>query len=405
MTSTTKRIVFPIVIILIAAAIVAALVAGKKKPERKNDTNNAPFVSVKTVELAPLTLSVKSQGLVQAKFQTQLLAQVSGEITQVSEKFVRGGLVNKGELLAQVDPFNYQVKLQQANASLASAKAQFILERAQGRVAEAEWEKITNAEPSELGLRKPQQEQALAGVKAAEAGVRQATKDLQRTRIIAPFDALVAARNVSPGTFANMGTHIGTVLDVETAEIRLPVSNNDLAFLEAGGINAPVNLVATLSNRIVSWQANIVRDEGVVDDKSRMVYLVAQLEDPYNRSGQSDAPRLPFGTYVTAEIEGRHIASAAYVPRQLLRDNRLALYGNNNTLTFAEVEVIRHEGKFSVISNGLMDGDLLITSSLEYPVEGMALSTEAAEEDDSMSGAQPLITAEPQATTLTDKES
>jgi len=398
MTSSTKRIVLPILIIVVAVGIFAALMAAKAPPEKKSEERETPFVSVETIQLAPLTLKVQSQGLVQPKYDTQILAQVSGEITFIASSFVRGGLVKKGDLLAQIDPFNYQVKLQQANANLASAKANFILERAQGQVAEAEWQKITTAEPSELGLRKPQQEQALAAVKAAEAGVKQATKDLQRTKIIAPFDALIGTRNVSPGSFVNMGTPIGQVLDIDTAEVRLPVAGDDLLFLEAAGRNAAVTLTAFISGKPFSWQATIVRDEGVVDSSSRMVYLVAQLNDPYLQTGAEHAYRLPFGTFVTAEIEGRILPSAAYVPRQLLGSQGIPLLVDKK-LHFRPVEVVRHEGKLSVISSGLNDGDLYITSSLEYPIEGMPLDAASnpatATSDADSVEAPPITTAEP----------
>lgn len=398
MTSNQKRILIPLAILIIAVLIFAGLMATKKNPPRKPDDQKTPFVALETVQLAPLTLTVKSQGLVQPKYDTQLLAQVSGEITELSEKFLRGGLVRKGELLAQIDPFNYDVRLQQAKATLASARTTFIQESAQGRVAEAEWKKITSAEPSDLGLRKPQQERALAAVKAAEAGVLQATKDLQRTRITAPYDALVAARHVSPGTFVNTGTVIGKVLDIEVAEVRLPIAGKELLYLKNRGIDAPVTLTTTLAGKTFKWQARIDRDEGVVDETSRMIYLVAQFEDPYNLKA-NHTYRLSFGTYVTAEIAGRLLPSAARVPRALLRDNQLALF-SNNTLNFTDVEVARHEDKFSIITAGLKSGDLLITSSLEYPVEGMALTAEISNVKPTP---QPLTTAEPQPTT--DEES
>ncbi|SMF60912.1 RND family efflux transporter, MFP subunit [Alteromonadaceae bacterium Bs31] len=399
MPAISKRVVLPLILIVATAAVAGLLVATKKKPEKKPEKRDAPYVSVEQVQLEPLTLTVRSQGLVQAKYETLMLAQVSGEILQVSDKFVTGGLVKAGEVLAQIDPFNYEVKLQQANANLASARAAFILERAQGQVAEAEWNKITTAKPSELGLRKPQQEHALATVKAAEATLKQAKKDLQRTEIVAPYDALIADRAVSPGTFVNIGSPIGKLLDVKQAEVRLPVAGSDLVFLEQGGLNAAVSLSTKLSGKQFHWQAHIARDEGVVDDRNRMIYLVAQIKDPYNLQNQAGTIRLPFGTYVTAEIQGMTLPAAASVPRELLRDKRVALL-QQSKLTFTEVEVVRHQGKFSIISAGLKNGDQLITSSLEYPVEGMELNPEQRP-----SSEQPISTAEPAEKINADTES
>lgn len=401
MASLRSRAILPLIILVAGGACFALFMAFKKEPEKKQEEKRAPYVSVETIKLAPMNLTVTSQGLVKAKYETDLLAQVSGEIVTVSEAFVRGGLVKKGELLAQIDPFNYEVRLEQAKASLASARATFILERAQGKVAEAEWQNITSAEPSDLGLRKPQQEQALASVKAAEAGVKQAAKDLERTKIIAPFDALIDARNVSPGAFVNVGMAIGRVMDVGQAEVRLPVATNEMLYLDNGGIFSPVKLTATISGTRFQWDATIVRDEGVVDDNSRMFFLVAEIDDPYNQVPGSNDYRLPFGTYVTAEITGLHLDAAAVVPRQLLHNNQLALYSDSK-LTFTSVDIVRHQGKNTVISAGLRDGDLLITSSLQYPVEGMDLAIEG--EESPKQDYQPLTTAEPLAIS-NDKES
>lgn len=377
--ANSKRTLLPVIIIGITVALFAGLMATKKTPPRKPEKHQAPFVSVEAVKLQAITLSVPSQGLVKSKYETRLLAQVSGEIIEVSDRFVQGGLVKQGEMLAQIDPFNYEVRLQQAKAELASARATFIQERAQGRVAEAEWKNITSAEPSELGLRKPQQERALAAVQAAEAGLRQATKDLERTQIKAPYDALIASRTVSPGTFVNTGTALGTVLNTTIAEIRLPIAGRELAYLNNRGIGSPVTLSANSGTTSTEWQASIVRDEGIIDDQSRMIYLVAQLDDPYNLQGQHPF-RLPFGTYVTASITGKVLPEAARVPRHLLMDDRVALY-KEHKLVFRDIKVLRHENQFSLVS-GLNKGDLLITSSLQAPVAGMALESELSPKKD-----------------------
>jgi len=374
--ANSKRILLPIVILGITIAVFMGLMITKKSPPRKPEKEHVPFVSVEPITLASITVTIPSQGLVKPRYETRLLAQVSGEIMNVSDTFVQGGLVTEGELLAQIDPFDYEVRLQQAKAELASARATFIQERAQGRVAEAEWKNITSAEPSELGLRKPQQERALAAVQAAEASLRQAQKELERTRIKAPYDALIAARNISPGTYVNVGASLGTVLNTTLAEIRLPIPGSELQYLNNKGLGAPVVLNATLGGDSIEWQAHIIRDEGVIDEQSRMIYLVAQLDDPYNLNNQH-AYRLPFGTYVTASIAGRELPHAARVPRHLLSDNRIALY-KEHRLAFADVTVLRHENSFSLIS-GLKEGDLLITSSLQAPVEGMKLETGTGE--------------------------
>lgn len=379
MRAKTKQILFPVLAILTFIAIAAAMFAAKKPPEKKKPEKAIPYVSTEVVEMSPYVFEVRSQGLVEARYETDLVAQVSGEVAEVADVFVRGGIVKKGDLLAQIDPFNYEVKLQQAKANLASARAAFILERAQGRVAEAEWKNITSAEPSELGLRKPQQEQALASVKAAEASLQQAQKDLERTTITAPFDAIVKSRAISPGGFVNVGSPIGSLMDIAVAEVRLPINKNDFAFMANQGLDAEV-VLTTQSNQHQSqqhpqqqWQARVIRNEGVVDDSTRMIYLVASLANPYD----SDAV-LPFGSFVQAKIEGRQLPSAARIPRSSVRDGQVVTIVDNK-LRFQPVTVERNEGKYAIVSTGLQHGDRLMTSALDHPTEGMSVSF--AEED------------------------
>lgn len=372
MKARTKQLLYPVIALGFCAAGAAAMMATKSPPEKKPFEKPIPFVATAPVELDRVQLSARSQGLVEPRFRTQLVAQVSGEVIAVAPAFVKGGIVKKGEVLAQIDPFNYEVKVQQAEANLASARAAFILERAQGQVAEAEWEKITNAKPSELGLRKPQQEQALAAVKAAEASLKQAQKDLQRTEIIAPFNAVVAEREASPGTFVSVGAGLGTLLDVSVAEVRLPVMQDELQYLVGFGLDAEVELQGIAAGQQSTWRGRIVRDEGVIDAESRMMYLVAEIPDPY---GMRQLPgvhphRLPFGTFVSARIGGRELPAAAVVPRQVVRENQVAVV-EDDTLRLKPVEVARHLDKVSIIAGGLSASDVIVTSALANPVDGM----------------------------------
>lgn len=371
-----KKVMFPIYALIIFALAGTGLASLKKPPEKKDDDKKTPLVSVRAVDVSPLQLNVSSQGIFSPKYETRLVAQVSGEIVSLSNTFVRGGIVKKGELLAQIDPFDYEVKLEDARANLASAQAALALEKAQGKVAEAEWEKIRDTSPTALSLRKPQLEQAVARVSAAEAGVKQAAKDLERTRIIAPFDALVSERSISLGSFAGVGTNIGHLLDVSSGEVRLPIPSRELQYLAHGGVGADVDLIADIAGASHSWRATIARSEGIIDEASRMVYLVAEMADPYGVRDDSqqpaDQPGLPFGAYVSAEITGIALESAAILPRHLVNNEKVAVY-EDHKLTFKSVSIARVNGANVVVTGGLTSGEQLVTSALDFPVEGMAL--------------------------------
>lgn len=379
--ATKKQIIIPIVILAAGIAAMAVFSSMKKPPEEKAEVDNTPIVAVESISVAPMTLEVNSYGMVKPKYETELVAQVNGEIVELSDVFVRGGFVKEGQLLARIDPSDYQAALIDAQATMATARAALETELAQGKVAEREWKLITNTSPTELSLRKPQLAQELARVKAAQASVLRAERNLERTEIRAPYNAMIDSRNIGLGSFVSVGSKIGHVLGTATAEIRLPVADNQLAFLvktesTKQGVNAAVDLIGTYAGQDTQWQAIIARSEGVIDSKSRMSYLVAEINDPYllNSSNNSSDVPLRFGSYVNAKIMGYDISQATLVPRYLVVNGKVAILDNESKLHYAVIDIVRQQGSHVIVTNGLQDGDQLIVSALDYPVDGMKLA-------------------------------
>ena len=391
-----KQIIIPIAILAIGIGAFIGFSSMKKPPEEKAEVDNRPIVAVENITVMPMTLEVSSYGVVKPKYETTIVAQVSGEVVELSDKFVRGGLVKKGQLLARIDPNDYHAALIDAQANMASARAALETEVAQGKVAEQEWQQITDTSPTELSLRKPQLAQELANVKSAQAAILRAERNLQRTEVRAPYDAMINSRTIGLGSFVGVGSEIGMLLGSAIAEVRLPVADNQLQFLIDQGLKSTVNLSGTFAGEELQWQAEIVRSEGVVDDNSRMTYLVAEIKDPYYLNHSNTAHDLPlrFGSYVKAKILGMTIENASVVPQYLVDNNQVALLDSESELHYAVVNVIRQEGGNVVINKGLLDGDQLITSSLDYPVEGMKLALINEEEDQSDDVATSLETAE-----------
>lgn len=381
-----KQIILPIVILVAGVIAFIGFSSLKTPPEVKADVENIPIVAVENIVVTPITLHVNSYGIVKPKYETSLVAQVNGEIVELNAVFVRGGFVKKGQLLARIDPNDYHAALIDAQANMASARATLEKEVAQGKVAEREWNLITDTSPTELSLRKPQLAQELARVKSAQAAVLRAERNLQRTEIKAPYDAMIENRMIGLGSFVSVGTQIGKLLGTAIAEVRLPVADNQLRYLIDQGHNAKVKLVGTYAGKSVEWLANITRNEGVIDNTSRMTYLVAEIQNPYllpdnladkNGTGNTDVSNivpLRFGAYVKAEILGMKIANASILPRYLVVGDKVALLDSDSKLHYATIDIVRQQGADVVVSSGLFDNDRLIISALDYPVDGMKLT-------------------------------
>ncbi|MCL1143119.1 efflux RND transporter periplasmic adaptor subunit [Shewanella gaetbuli] len=391
--ATKKQIFLPILVLGLGIGAFVGISALKKPPEEKPALDTTPLVSVEKIQFKPMTFSVSSYGVVSSKYNTNLVSQVNGEITYLSDKFVKGGFVNAGEILAKIDASDYESDLLDAQANIASAQAALVQEKANAKVAEREWANISNGTPTDLSLRKPQLAQEIAKLKSAEAGLHRAQRNLERTIIRAPYDSLIASRDIGLGSYVSKGTSIGSLLNTDVAEVRLPLADKEIQYLEEKGLNASVTLVGNFAGNKHQWKGTIVRSEGVVDSKSRMTYLVAEIADPYGL--KSDKRELRYGTYVTATINGSNAGDVTIVPRHLIVNSKVAIMDEQKTLRYKDVTMLRQDGSKVVISDGLEDGMLLITSALDYPIEGMKLALP----EDKVLQKEPAST-EPEQTTI-----
>lgn len=373
MASRFVKIGLPIIIV-VGAIVVAIGLASMRKPPAKVDEQR-PALLVNAAVLVPedLTYQISSQGTVNPKLETTLMSEVNGRIVSVSEHFVAGGFFKKGDLLIQVEQADYLTAVKASEASLAGAEAQLEEEKARGRVAEAEWRSFTQGKAPALGLRLPQLASALASVQSAEAELERTRRDLARTEIRAPYDGMVRSRNANLGQFISRGSQLGTIYGTELAEIRLPLTDTDFGYLPQSTSRAlaiPVTLQTVIAGKTQSWQATIVRTEGVLDERSRVIYAVAELADPYQRNNDTQIP-LQFGRFVQAEITGIAASQVVPVARHLLRPgNQLLVVDDQNNLQFRQVNVDRADANFAYISAGFGQTDRLIISPVSNPLAG-----------------------------------
>ncbi|MFC1701854.1 efflux RND transporter periplasmic adaptor subunit [Pseudomonadota bacterium] len=383
----------PLILIIGSVLVVIALVVWQKSQsaERKPDAEKAVLVETIEAEIVSLNFTVNSQGTVRPRTETTLVSEVSGKIVSVAPEFVAGGFFHKGEVLLQIDPSDYEAGLKRAEAALASRKAKLADETARSEQALKDWINMgKQGQPSDLGLRKPQMADAEANVSAAEADVQKARRDLERTRITVPYDGLVRQKVVDIGQYVTPGTRLGVTFAIDTAEVRLPLSNDDLHYLDLPSETEvenenksfpPVTLSTENAGGMNRWQARIIRTEGVVDEVSRVIYAVAQVVDPYAVLGQSHQQELKIGTFVNAEIQGLPANNVVVLPRYVLRADHTILTANaDNELEILPVTVLRAEPKKVYLSQGIEGGTKVVITTLDAPVPGTKLAIRGLEE-------------------------
>ena len=381
-----KKIVLPIVI-LAGAASAAWLVAARQEPVRKPVPAPSLLVDVAVAQRQPVTFVVRSQGTVTPRTRTTLVSEVSGQIVEVSPAFVAGGFFKRGDVLVRIDPRNYQAALKRARSEVAKAKTKVATEHALAGYARQDWQRLRSldaaAKPaSELTLRKPQLEEAVAGLEFAQADLDKATGDLNRTVIRAPYDGMVREKRADVGQFVNMGTALAETLATDYAEVRLPLPQQELRYVDLperqNDAPVPVELVADVGGRAHAWQGRIVRTEGVFDAQSRVLYAVAQVDDPYRTVADATGEPLRIGTFVTASIAGRAGGDLFVIPRHSLQRGRtLWLVQEDLTIAPRDLDILRQDEEFAYVAQGIDAGARYTVTPPEQPLPGMVVRINA----------------------------
>ncbi|PXF62579.1 efflux RND transporter periplasmic adaptor subunit [Kangiella spongicola] len=374
----TKRIIIGTSILLGTVVLIGAMVSLKPEPPKKKPVVQATVVETQVVNKEPIQFIVDSQGPVKPVIDTTLVAEVSGRITKISDKFRVGSFVKKGDVLFEIDSANYIANVRSAEASLAQAKAAYQDAKARTDQARKDWKKIGRGEPTDLVLKIPQLNQAKAGVQSAEAALYRAQQDLERTKVKANFDALIKTKNVGLGQYVNVGSQVATLYGTDTAEVRLPIPDQQLAYLNLPVQNQPntypdVRLSGIFAGEEKEWFGKLVRTEGVVEESNRLTYLVAQVSDPYGlKDGANHETALRFGTFVKAEIAGQERENLIKLPRQALYYNKQVLsLVDENKIQLVDVKLARTESNTIYVSEGLENGQEIIITPVQNPVNGM----------------------------------
>mgnify|MGYP000427478123 CR=1 FL=1 len=377
-----RYVLTPIAIVFFAIVGLIVVAALAPKPAKKPTIIKAPLVEVQDIERKDIRFTIASQGSVLPRTQTNLVSEVSGQITSVNEKFNVGGFFTKGEVLLSIDDISYRVNLLQAQSRLDAAKAVLVEEQARKEQAEDEW-LLTGKALSQapvLALRLPQLQKAKADVKAAEADVTDAEVKLARTKIRAPYDAMIKEKKVEIGQYVSTGSTLAMTFAVDYAEVRLPIKQRDVEFLNLPRINqqgsksSKVDIFYQLLGKQYTWQSNLTRYEGEVDSRSRVHYVVAQVDDPYRVLSSTAHQELRIGTFVNANIDGKMVNDIVAIPRDALHGaNKLYLVDDNNKLHIQEISILRNDADFVYSHDNFSASHRLITTQMETPVEGMAL--------------------------------
>ena len=382
MSPKSLKIVIPIVVLIIGAAAAALIASARKTPPRVDHPPLGPLVEVTPVEVTDVPVTVTGHGEVVPRVAVDLIPQVAGQVVRTHHSLVAGGFFKAGEVLVEIDPRDYDLAVERAQAAVARAKVALEREQAEAEVAREEWNGLhPGEEPTGLVIREPQIRQAEAEYAAAEADLAVARLSLERTRISLPFDGVVVSESVDVGQFVGNGSRLATVYGTDVVEVRVPLDSRELAWFDIpshrGDPGASAEVSASFGGTRSTWEGRVTRMEAQVDQTSRMVHVVIEVSDPYETS--DGRPALLPGSFVDIRISGRTLQDVVSVPRHAIHDGGRVWVFDDGRLDVRDVEIVREDRQQTLIASGLEDGDLVIVSALDAVTDGMTIRRVDAE--------------------------
>jgi RND family efflux transporter MFP subunit len=384
-----KQLIFTLAILTLGICLIIILIKFKTTAEKAEIKTLAPLVKVQQVNLEDVEMIVKQSGTVTPKVEVEIVPQVSGKIVWLNPNFRAGGFISANEEILKIDKRDYELALQQAKSIVADAKVNLDIQKAEADVASQEWQDLNpGTEPdSPLVLRKPQIEQAQAKLQSAQAQLGVAQLNLERTSVSLPIDIRIVSETADLGQYVTLGRSLGKAYGTEAVEIEVQIEGDDIAWFDVPEVidnsNGHISesqltkaiVKAEFAGGVHTWEGLVKRTTGQIDRKTRMLPVVVEVTKPFDTTS-GRYPLLP-GAFVEVSIIGNVVKNVAVIPRDALREGNNVWLVNNDQLHVKELNVARADTEHAYITNGIEDGALLVTSSLEFAVDGMKVRLQA----------------------------
>ncbi|MDA0804786.1 MAG: efflux RND transporter periplasmic adaptor subunit [Proteobacteria bacterium] len=376
-----KRVLMPIGILLGSIVITVVLI---RNPTRVSES--APEIipiSVRVAEVRSesVQLFIESQGKAQAARQASLSSNVQGPVAWVSPSLEAGAYVKAGEPLLRLELADFETAVARSRATYeqASAEAEFAAADL-ARITELAAKRL--ASESELQNAERAATVTSARLADAEAALEQSELDAERSILRAPFNAVVASRDVELGQFVNRAQSVAVLFDADSVDVRVPLAIRQLGYLDVpmgfrGEFDlsqAPqVELVGSYGGKQYKWEGKLLRTEATIDPNSNTVQSIIRIEQPTADLGGETIP-LPIGLFVEARIAGKLVEDIISLPRSAIRNNSQVLVVDaENKMYYRDVDIFRLEQDRVLISGGLVPGEKICTSPIQAVVDGMSV--------------------------------
>ena len=359
-----------------AGAVMAALALTACGEEKKAPPPVIRAVKTVTVQPQPAVQVRRISGLVRAVKRSPLAFEVAGIVATVAVK--TGDKFKKGQVLATLDPKQYQLNLESAEAELGRAKAGMKEKESTFRAKETLYKRKVESKTA-FDRAKAEFDSAKEQVKQAETKVSLARRDMSKTALRAPFDGTVAKRDVDPAQVVTAGKVVLEIQGASAMEVSVNVPATLVKSLKRGQktmvvfpslpklkIEGRVDEVAARGEEANTFPVTVRLEKSSADLRSGMsAEVVFELPVP----GLKKAFPVPVSALVPVKSKGRE--AFVYVFDK-----------SSSTLKKRIVKVAAVRGNDVLIGVGLKAGDIVVTAGVAFLHDGMKVKLMAAKVTD-----------------------
>lgn len=388
---TLLKFILPPAVLLGGLMLTGGLVALSGAAETAPPTESVTPVDVIEAALDTGPATILATGTVSASQEVVITPEVAGKLRWVSDKLVPGGRFAAGEQLARIDAGNMVAAMEAAERGLRQAELDLALERSRGEVATREWSMLSEGDRAgrdpDLALRRPHLRLAEQALVAAQSGLDKARADVGRTRLTAPFNAVVVNENVDVGQVVGASTQVASLVGTDSTRVTVSLPVERIAVLDVPGLPRADGLVPERGSearvsQVLGDGSSITRTGrvlalgGTLDGQTRNAQVIVEI--PADLESQTGLPLMP-GAFVSVELMGRGLDRAFRVPRVAVRDgDTVWVVDDEDRLARLTVGVGWSLPEEVMVVSGIDDGQRIVVSALSNPLAGQRVNPRPA---------------------------
>ena len=437
------RIIACIVIVALGLGVMTLLVSRREPPVQAEVKERAVLVEVVPAKKEDVAVQITGYGEVRSRDTVMIAPEVSGRVMEIHPRLETGEVIPQGETLFVIDQRDYKARYEESAASvdqsenaIARLRKQFQIDQSRLKtlersleIAQAEFARVkglfeedevgtqSGVETAERAVNAAQDQldqlqqlvelypirirEAEAALASARAMSNMAAANLERTEIVAPFDARVKHVDLEENMFVSPGASSITLADDSVLEISVPLDSREarqwLRFDDRTDsskawftalVNVPVEIEWTEDTRGNRWKATLHRVEKF-DQQTRTLTVVARVQAEDAVSDTSDHLPLVEGMFCKVLIPGQTAEDVVRLPAEAVgfdkdgtgfRTVYVAHENDKGELRLQTRKVVEShvEGEYVYVASGLEEGELVITTRLINPLENTLVEPEAS---------------------------